>query len=96
MVTIESDLIQKIRQDPSVHQLQLVDPEAEIYINLLDERKILQIEQEYPGFFPEHHDFIYSVNVISSQMWKGMGYKKIRLYYSLSGDLLKRFETGKN
>ena len=92
----ESELIRKIRQDSSVIQLQKLDPSSEIYITRLDELKIKQIELEYPGFFSTQHQEIFSVNIISSKMWKGLGYKKIRLYYTSFGELLKKFETGKN
>ena len=89
------DLLVRIRQDASVNQLIAEDSDTEIYIQHMDTQDIAQIRQEYPKLLPSGENLmeLVSVNVISSKMKGNLGYKKIRLYMTPTGEIIKKFET---
>ena len=89
----ELDLIKIVRKDPSVIKLYSLDPKTEIYIKKLDQVGTLLIEKEFPNFLPSNLQSVYSINVISSKMMSSSGYKKIRFYISVKGEILKRIES---
>ena len=89
----ELDLIKIVRKDPSVIKLYSLDPKTEIYIKKLDQLGTLLIEEEFPNFLPPNLQSVYSINVISSKMMSSSGYKKIRFYISVKGEILKRIES---
>ena len=89
----ELDLIRIVRKDPSVIKLYSKDPKTEIYIKKLGEEAIRAMEKEFPNFLPSNLQYIYSVNVISSEMMSSSGYKKIRFYISVKGEILKKIES---
>ena len=92
----ENEIILLVRKDHSVQLLQSTDPKTEIYIHRLFPEQIIQLNQEYPNFLPTDTPFIYSVNVISSQILSNLGYKKIRFYISPKGQVVRRIETGQS
>ncbi|MHA1562502.1 MAG: hypothetical protein ACTSPA_10300 [Promethearchaeota archaeon] len=87
------DLISIVRKDPSVIKLYSIDPKTEIYIKKLGLEAIQLIQKEFPNFLPSNLNYIYSINVISSKMMSSSGYKKIRFYISIKGEILKRIES---
>ena len=89
----ELDLISIVRKDPSVIKLYSIDPKTEIYIKKLGLEAIQLIQKEFPNFLPSNLQYVYSINVISSSMISSSGYKKIRFYLSLKGEILKRIES---
>ncbi|MHA1474439.1 MAG: hypothetical protein ACTSQ5_04560 [Promethearchaeota archaeon] len=89
----ELDLISIVRKDPSVIKLYSIDPKTEIYIKKLGLEAIQLIQKEFPNFLPSNLNYIYSINVISSKMMSSSGYKKIRFYISIKGEILKRIES---
>ena len=89
----ELDLIRIVRKDPSVIKLYSKDPQTEIYIKKLGLEAIQLIQKEFPDFLPLNLQNIYSINVISSCMMSSSGYKKIRFYISVKGEILKRIES---
>jgi hypothetical protein len=93
-IEIEKRIMQVVRSDPSVIAIQRIDSQTEIYIRELNVKQIRQINQDYPGLFPPEKSVIYVVNVISSIMEQGIGYKKIRFYLSATIQIIKKFESG--
>jgi len=89
----ELDLIRIVRKDPSVIKIYSLDPKTEIYIKKLEEEAIREIEKDFPNFLPSNLQNVYSINVISSIMISSSGYKKIRFYISVKGEILKRIES---
>ncbi len=89
----ELDLISIVRKDPSVIKLYSIDPKTEIYIKKLGLEAIQLIQKEFPNFLPSNLQYVYSINVISSSMISSSGYKKIRFYISVKGEILKRIES---
>ena len=89
----ELDLISIVRKDPSVIKLYSIDPKTEIYIKKLGLEAIQLIQKEFPNFLPSNFQYVYSINVISSIMMSSSGYKKIRFYISIKGEILKRIES---
>ena len=89
----ELDLICIVRKDPSVIKLYSMDPKTEIYIKKLGLEGLNLIKKEFPNFLPTNLQNVYSVNVISSIMMSSSGYKKIRFYISIKGEILKRIES---
>ena len=89
----ELDLIRIVRKDPSVVILYSKDPQTEIYIKKLGLKAIQLIQKEFPDFLPPNLQNVYSINVISSIMMSSSGYKKIRFYISVKGEILKRIES---
>ena len=89
----ELDLIKIVRKDPSVIKLYSLDPKTEIYIKKLGEMGIKTIHEEFPNFLSSNLQWVYSINIISSRMMSSSGYKKIRFYISVKGEILKRIES---
>lgn len=89
----ENEIIRLVRKDPNVQLLQTADPKTEIYVHRLFSKQIIQINQEYPNFLPSDTPYVYSVNVISSEIKSKSGYKKIRFYISPKGQIVRRIET---
>ena len=89
----ELDLIKIVRKDPSVIKLYSIDPKTEIFIKKLGLEAIQLIQKEFPNFLPSNLQYVYSINVISSSMISSSGYKKIRFYISVKGEILKRIES---
>ena len=89
----ELDLISIVRKDPSVIKLYSIDPKTEIFIKKLGLEAIQLIQKEFPNFLPSNLQYVYSINVISSSMISSSGYKKIRFYISVKGEILKRIES---
>jgi len=89
----ELDLIKIVRKDPSVVKLYSMDSNTEIYIKKLSLEAIQLIEKEFPNFLPVNLQSAFSVNVSSSHMMSSSGYKKIRFYISVKGEILKRIEN---
>ena len=89
----ELDLIRIVRKDPSVIKLYSMDPKTEIYIRKLGKEAINNFEKEFPNFLPSNLQYVYTINVISSYMISSSGYKKIRFYFSVKGEILKRIES---
>ena len=89
----ELDLIKIVRKDPSVIKLYSLDPKTEIYIKKLGEMGIKNIHEEFPNFLSSNLQWVYSINIISSRMMSSSGYKKIRFYISVKGEILKRIES---
>ncbi len=89
----ELDLIKIVRKDPSVVKLYSMDSNTEIYIKKLSLEAIQLIEKEFPNFLPSNLQSAFSVNVSSSHMMSSSGYKKIRFYISVKGEILKRIEN---
>ena len=89
----ELDLIRIVRKDPSVKKVFSVDPKTEIYIKKLGELGLEAMEKEFPDFLPPNLQNVYSINIISSTMMSSSGYKKIRFYISVKGEILKRIES---
>ncbi len=87
------DLIRIVRKDPSVIKLYSMDPKTEIYIKKLGLEGLDLIKKEFPNFLPTNLLSVYSINIISSRMMSSSGYKKIRFYISLKGEILKRIES---
>ena len=87
------DLIRIVRKDPSVIKLYSKDPQTEIYIKKLGLEAIHLIQKEFPNFLPSNLQYVYSINVISSSMMSSSGYKKIRFYISVKGEILKKIES---
>jgi hypothetical protein len=87
------DAILIARKDPSVDKLIRQDPHSEIYVKILNLSEIEAMTQEYPDLFPKKTDQIFSLNVISSQMYSNHGYKKIRFYLDAYGEILNRLEN---
>ena len=89
----ELDLIRIVRKDSSVVRLYSMDPQTEIYIKKLKREACHIIEKEFPNFLPSNLQSVFSVNVISSKMMSSSGYKKIRFYISVKGEILKKIES---
>ena len=89
----ELDLIRIVRKDPSVIKIYSSDPKTEIYIKKLGGEAINEIEKEFPNFLPSNLQNVYSINIISSSMVSSSGYKKIRFYISVKGEILKKIES---
>lgn len=89
----ELDLIKIVRKDPSVVKLYSMDSNTEIYIKKLSLEAIQLIKKEFPNFLPSNLQSVYSINIISSKMMSSSGYKKIRFYISIEGEILKRIES---
>ena len=89
----ELDLIRIVRKDQSVMDLYSVDPKTEIYIKKLGTEALDLLQKEFPNFLPPNLQSAFSINVISSKMISSSGYKKIRFYISVTGELLKRIES---
>ena len=87
------NLIKIVRRDPSVRDLQKLDPKTEIYVQKLEKSHLMQLNQDYPNFIPTGLTNIFSINVISSKMVQNIGYKKIRFYINPNGKILKRIES---
>ncbi|UYP45172.1 hypothetical protein NEF87_001457 [Candidatus Lokiarchaeum ossiferum] len=87
------NLIKIVREDPSVSYLQELDPRTEIYVHEMNKTDLIYLNQEYPNFLPAENSTIFSINVISSKMMEGSGYKKFRFYLDPSGKILKRIES---
>ena len=86
-------IIQLTRADSDVHQLLLEFPEAEILIRSLSEAQTTQLKAEYPTVFSELTSEAFCVNVISPEMVDkegGAGYRKIRVYFSREGEIIKK------
>ncbi len=66
---------------------------ADVFVRILTQTEIDIMDQEYPDLFPQKTAPIFAINAISSTMFSGHGYKKIRLYIDQTGQILKRFET---
>jgi len=82
-------IIQLTREDPDVQQL-LIKYEAEILTHPLSLAQTTRMKAEYPTVFSELTKEAFCVNVISTEMVPPKGYRKIRLYYSSDGILLKK------
>ena len=89
----ELDLIRLVRKDPSVIDLFSMDPKPEIYIKKLGMEAIDLLQKEFPNFLPPNLENVFSINIISSKMITSSGYKKIRFYISVTGEILKRIES---
>ncbi len=89
----ELDLIRIVRKDPSVIELYSMDPKTEIYIKKLDTKATDLLQKEFPNFLPPNLQSAFSINIISSKMLSSSGYKKIRFYISVTGEILKRIES---
>ena len=89
----ELDLIRIVRNDFSVINLYSIDPKTEIYIKNLGRLGLEAMENEFPDFLPPNLQNVYCINVISSSMVSSSGYKKIRFYISVKGEILKRIES---
>lgn len=87
------DIVYTVRKDESVNKLLAEDPKSEIVVSYLSKEDYSKILKQYPSLFSTSDAFIYSVNVISSQMRKNGSYKKIRFYISLDLKILKKIES---
>ena len=83
-------IIQLTRDDTDVCQMLLEFPGVEILTHSLSQVQTSQMKAEYPSVFSELPKEAFCVNVISTEMVPPKGYKKIRIYYSNGGKIIKK------
>ena len=83
-------IIQLTREDPTVQRLITEFPEFEILTHPLSPAQTTRMKAEYPAVFSELTEEAFCVNVLSTKMVLPKGYKKIRLYFSTEGKIIKK------
>ena len=92
-VSTTSEVYEILKDDDSIHTLLDRDPDSEIVVHKLEGKILEQLRVDFPELFNSLStppDFIFSVNGISSRMFDGKSYLKIKIYVSDEGTILKK------
>ncbi|MHA1672599.1 MAG: hypothetical protein ACTSYI_03140 [Promethearchaeota archaeon] len=88
-----SEVYEIIGGDNSIQTLLERDPDSEIVVHKLEEKSLEQLKEDFPELLnslSNPPDFIFSVNGISSRMFDGKSYLKIKIYISSEGTIIKK------
>ena len=92
-VSTTSEVYEILKGDNSIHTLLDRDPDSEIVVHKIEGKSLRQLQEEFPELFhsfTNSPEFIFSVNGISSRMFDGKSYLKIKIYISLEGTIIKK------
>ncbi|MHA1613018.1 MAG: hypothetical protein ACTSVZ_08480 [Promethearchaeota archaeon] len=91
-VSNTSEVYEIIRGDSSIQTLLDRDPDSEIVVNKIEGESLRQLQIDFPELFEsaDTPEFIFSVNAITSRMFDGKSYLKIKFFISPEGKILKK------
>ncbi len=92
-VSNTSEVYEIIRSDISIQTMLDRDPDSEIVVHKIEGNTLQKLQTDFPELFLSFRitpEYIFSVNGISSRMFDGKSYLKIKLFISADGIILKK------